>query len=148
MKTIIISLLFLSGIARAASSQVYVRCFDGNYRMTVDGVIETHDQVSGSSKYYAEAKLKIQNSTFDKSTYWISGFTRYDQDSGFNSFRFFGSHLYQSERANEFKILLGDSSTFGAEISYGVAPQFGSEVVKLSCDFSLKPFPIYRNEVH
>ncbi len=148
MKTLIILLLLFHGSARAASYQVYARCFDGNYGMAVDGVIEIYDQVSGSSKYNAEAKLKIQASIFDKSTYSISGFVRYDHDPGFKTFRFLGSYLYQDERPSGFKILLGDQSTFGAEISYGKPPLFDSQVVKLYCDFNLNPFPNYRNEVH
>lgn len=148
MKIIIISLLFLSGIAKATSSQVYVRCFDGNYRTSVDGVIEIYDQVSGGSKYNSLAKLEIQDSNLYKSTYWISGFVRHGQNFDFKTFRFFGDFTYQYQRTNGFRILLGEPSTFGAEISYGAAPYFGAYPVKLGCNFNFKPFPKIRNGIH
>jgi hypothetical protein len=64
MKTLIVSLIFLCQIARAATAQVYVQCFDGNYRMTVDGSIEIHDQVSGgtNTKLWRNLKFKTRYS--------------------------------------------------------------------------------------
>lgn len=143
MKILFLSLLLWVGAAEATPSQVYVRCFDDDYtyKTTLDGAIQVYNQVPGSSRYNAAAKLKINNSI-----YMPSGFVRYDGDPEFKTFRFFGSYLYQDGRSNGFKFLLG-SPTFGADISMGVAPQFASRVIKLRCYFDSKPFPNYR-EIH
>ncbi len=143
MKTLFLSLLLWAGSAKASPYQVYVRCFDANYTYAtaLDGTIQIYDSVSGSSRFNAAAKIKI-----NYSTYLVSGFVRYDGDIEFKTFRFFGNYFYQDGRSNGFNFLLG-STSFRSEVSFGSAPQFGSKVVKLRCNFSSKPFPNYR-EIH
>jgi len=139
MKTLIPLLLIWCGTVKGMPSLIYVQCFDSDYSYlnNISGTIQIHDQVFGSSRYNANANIKINGVNQA-----LRGFVRYDGDPALKTFRFFGSHIYYENRLSGFKFLFG-TTLFGAEISYGMVPSFTSRVVKLRCDFSSKSFPNY-----